>query len=92
MSTRIVAVYLVLALLTCSAVHAQGRDRTDLWRSYAKQLPPHALVVLQMKNAEWRFHSFLYSLCLIRRVPVPRSSPPEEIRSKTYALKKPSCN
>ena len=52
MSMRIVAVGLVLALVTCSVAHGQDRDRTDLWRSYADRLPPHALVVVQMKNGK----------------------------------------
>jgi hypothetical protein len=52
MSTRIAAVGLVFALVTCSVVHGQDRDRTDLWRSYADRLPPHALVVVQMKNGK----------------------------------------
>jgi hypothetical protein len=52
MSTRIVAVCLVLALLTCSAAHAQSRDQTDLWHSYAENLPPHTLVVVQLKSGK----------------------------------------
>jgi hypothetical protein len=50
MSTRIVAVFLVVALLACPVVHAQDQDRTTLWRSYAQALPPHSLVVVQLNN------------------------------------------
>jgi hypothetical protein len=52
MSMRIVSVSLVVALLACSGAHgqAQDQDRADLWRSYAEKLPPHSLVVVQLKN------------------------------------------
>ena len=50
MSTRIVAVYLVVALLACPVPHAQDQDRIALWRSYAQTLPPHSLVVVQLNN------------------------------------------
>jgi len=52
MSMRIVSVCLVVALLACSGARgqAQDQDRADLWRSYAERLPPHSLVVVQLKN------------------------------------------
>jgi len=52
MSMRIVAVCLAVALLECPAARAQdqNQDRANLWRSYAERLPPHSLVVVQLKN------------------------------------------
>jgi hypothetical protein len=52
MPIRMIAVCLVIALLACPAAHAQeqDQDRADLWRSYAERLPPHSLVVVQLKN------------------------------------------
>jgi hypothetical protein len=52
MSMRIVTVCVVAALLACPAAHAQDEDRADLWRSYAQRLPPHSLVVVQLKNGK----------------------------------------
>ena len=41
---------LVLVAVISSVLHAQ--DRTDLWRRYAANLPPHTLVVVVLKNGK----------------------------------------
>lgn len=48
MSTRRVAVLLVVVLLMCPV--AQAQDRSDLWRSYAEKLGPDSLVVVELKS------------------------------------------
>ena len=52
MLMRIVAVCLAVMLVTGSVARAQDRDRSELWRSYAERLPPHTLVVIQLKNGK----------------------------------------
>jgi len=49
---RIVAACLAVMLVTGSVARAQDRDRSELWRSYAERLPPHTLVVIQLKNGK----------------------------------------